>query len=282
MSRFMPQQRRAHAAQVGELNTSPWPPAGVQSAPPPMRCALALLVATATLTVPPSAWADGRIAYLTRNLEKGSDPRLRAQSALLLAKSQNEAVLAPLCAALSDASEIVRTAVAKALLELGDLSAIDCLRHTASDPDGDVRAAVRKALAALEAIKNRKPELYISLAPLVDKGGGLSSELVRLAEDRLRTKLRLMGALMAPPQESKSAARIVEKAKGLKGFYLVVEFYGEPGGGLRINIVCFTYPDKALQGEVNVKASGGKPDDLIRALAPKALEDAAETFEWST
>jgi hypothetical protein len=31
---------------------------------------------------------------------------------------------------------------------------------------------------------------------------------------------------------------------------------------------------------VRVKGSGGAPMDLIRALVPRLIEDAASTFDW--
>jgi len=44
--------------------------------------------------------------------------------------------------------------------------------------------------------------------------------------------------------------------------------------------VCLTWPSKQILGEVRVKGSGGTPVDLIRALIPRLIEDAASTFEW--
>ena len=35
-----------------------------------------------------------------------------------------------------------------------------------------------------------------------------------------------------------------------------------------------------ILGEVRVKGSGGAPLDLVRALVPRLIEDAASTFEW--
>jgi hypothetical protein len=44
--------------------------------------------------------------------------------------------------------------------------------------------------------------------------------------------------------------------------------------------VCLTWPSKQILGEVRVKGSGGAPMDLIRALVPRLIEDAASTFDW--
>jgi hypothetical protein len=41
-----------------------------------------------------------------------------------------------------------------------------------------------------------------------------------------------------------------------------------------------TYPDQSLKGTWNVKASGGKPESLIKAMVPRVVEDAAADLEW--
>ncbi|MGQ0507452.1 MAG: HEAT repeat domain-containing protein [Myxococcaceae bacterium] len=225
-----------------------------------------------------AALADGRMTYLVRQLEKANDPRLRAQSALMLSATQDPASIPPLCNALNDSSDIVRSASAKALGELGDAKAQPCLKAHQNDPNDNVKAAIAKALSGF----GRRPELYIAILPVLLKSNKLAPDLGKLAEERLRAKLATMGTVFAPPDESKNTARSVIRGKNLKGYALKVEIDETPSGGLRMNILCWTYPDQALQGQVSVKASGAQPEDLIRALAPKAIEDAADTFDWSS
>src|SRR5687767_636534 len=108
---------------------------------------------------------DGRLGFLARQLQKASDPRVRAQNALLLGSAKEPAVVRPLCNALADQSDLVRTSVAKALAQLGEPSAIDCLRAKEDDPEAQVRNEIARAIAALEAARDkppRPPELYIS------------------------------------------------------------------------------------------------------------------------
>jgi hypothetical protein len=249
----------------------------------PMRRVLRFLGLAAVLqagTV--HAQLDGRLGFLARQLEKASDPRVRAQNALLLAAAKEPAVVRPLCGALADKSDLVRASVAKALAQLGEVSAIDCLRAKQDDPDGAVKAEIARAIAALEAARDKKPELYISMAPVADRSSKLPPEVVKLTEERVRARLQAMGGVFAPSNESRAAARKVIKSRKLKGFMLKVELDSTPAGGLKVNLVCFTYPEKSLLGEVNVKASGGQAADLVRALAPKVVEEAAETFNWSS
>ncbi len=242
-----------------------------------MRVSLALLIIASLHAT--AARADGRLTYLVRQLEKATDPRLRAQSALLMASTQDKAAVEPLCKALGDPSELVRAAVARAMEQLSEASAQPCLKAHENDGSPDVQSAVKRALVALTP---RRPELYIALLPVQAKSTKVGADLLKLAEERLKAKLSTLGSLFAPPDENKSAARSFIKGKGLKGYALKVEIDETPTGGLRMNVLCWTYPDQALQGQVSVKASGGQPADLIRALAPKAIEDAADTFDWSS
>jgi hypothetical protein len=228
------------------------------------------------------AQLDGRLGFLARQLQKASDPRVRAQNALLLAAAKDPAVVWPLCGALSDKSDLVRSSVAKALAQLGEVSAIDCLRPKANDPDPQVKAEIARAIAKLEAVRDREPELYIFMAPVADKTSKLPPEVVKLTEERVKASLQAMGGVFAPSNETRAAAKRVLKSKKLKGFMLKVELDSAPAGGLKLNLVCFTYPEKSLLGQVNVKASGAQAADLVRALAPKVIEEAAETFNWSS
>jgi hypothetical protein len=241
------------------------------------------LLVLALLTVPAgSAFAqdDGRITFLGKQIQKSTDARVRAQAAILLGSTEEGSAVAPLCLGLEDPSEVVRLAAARALGSLQEPSSWDCLRRKTSDPSVNVREALKKALAAVEAAKNRKPEFYIQILPVQDKSARLGDELVRYTEERLKAKLEKMGSMFAPPRESKAAAKLVIKSKRLKGYVLKIELDEAPSGGLRMQVVCFTYPEQSLLGQVQVKASGGKAADLIRALAPKAIEEAASTFDW--
>lgn len=249
-----------------------------------MLRAIALLGLLAAVVAGPAhaQKLNGRLAFLAKQLEKASDPRVRAQNALLLGASKNPDVIRPLCVAFKDDSELVRTSVAKALGQLGEPAAIDCLKARKDDDAAAVRAEIERALKALEAAASHQPELYISMSPIADKTSRLPPELIKLTEERLRARLQAMGGVFAPEGETKAKARTVLKKQKLKGFMLKVELDSTPSGGLKVNLVCFTYPERSLLGEVNVKASGAQAADLIRAMAPKVIDEAAETFNWSS
>jgi len=228
------------------------------------------------------AQLDGRLSFFARQLQKAKDPRVRAQNALALGISKESAAAVPLCMALNDTSDLVRSSVAKAIGQLGEPSGIDCLKAHKDDAAGTVRSEIERAMALLQAASDRHPELYIAMSGITDKTAHLPPEVLQLTEEKIRARLQALGGVFAPDGETKAAARTVLKKQRLKGYMLRVELDTTPSGGLKVNLVCFSYPDRNLLGEVNVKASGGKVADMIRAMAPKVIDEAADTFNWSS
>jgi hypothetical protein len=88
--------------------------------------------------------------------------------------------------------------------------------------------------------------------------------------------------MLAPVKESKAAAKGTLKKLGVPGYRITPEIQATESGGLRVHIVCLTYPELSLMGQVDVNAAGAQPGDLLKALVPKVVEEAAETFEWSS
>ena len=134
-------------------------------------------------------------------------------------------------------------------------------------------------LAAPSAWAGGKRKVYVSLGTIANKANQ-PPEVLALVDEQLRAKLSAMGGTLAPKGEDPKAAKAVIKKRKMRGYELMAELSSMPNGGLRLSLLCFTYPERALMGEVTVKASGGKPKDLVKALAPKVIEEAAETFEW--
>ena len=236
---------------------------------------LVLLVVAA----PALAQSDPRMKFLLKRLESASDPRGRAQAALILGASQDAFAVEPLCKALSDGEPIVRSAAAKALGELGEVSAIDCLKDASAEKHPDARLAIQTARATLQKLKDVKPVIYVLLDSVVDERSDKDPATAKLAEDRLRQELLKMGAVFAPAKESPKKAESVLKARNLKGYYLVPKLQSQDGA-LRLSLLGFSYPQKSLQGEVSARAKGGDAPALIRALVPGVLKEAAATFEW--
>lgn len=240
-----------------------------------------LLVALLLMALPASAQVDSRVAFLSKQLEKGKDPRARSQAALVLGATEEPEAVRPLCAGLKDPSEVVRSSAAKGLATLREMSGLDCLKAH-QEADAATLVAVREAIQSLQAFQSRPPRLYVAFEGVKDTTGKLSADLVKATEERLKRRLIQRGAKLAPKKEPKKAAQGVLQKHRISGYRLSAEIQPTESGGLRIALVCLTYPDLSLLGQVDVQAAGAEPADLLKALAPKAIEEVAATFDWST
>ena len=225
---------------------------------------------------------DSRTASLSKQLGQGQEPRARSQAAQGLGSSDDPEAVKPLCAGLKDPSEQVRAAAAQALGKLKEVAGLECLKARKGETDAAAQAAIKASMQALQELKSQTPRVYVHFVGVKDKTGELRPEVVKFAEARMKRKLTQMGAQLAPAKESKTAAKGVLRKHGINGFRVQAEIHPTESGGLLVRMVCIGYPDQALLGDVEVQASGAKPEDLLKVLAPRIVEEAADTFEWDT
>jgi HEAT repeats len=220
--------------------------------------------------------ADPRIAFLARQLGTATDPRVRAQAALTLGTTEAPGALGPLCAALGDPEPLVRSAVARSIPELHDLAALECLAAHEEDPAPEAQAEIRRAVAVLRKVKERKPTMDVWVEPVRDPSSPpLGEALCGEARTRLVKRLTWSGARSDGVESAPRSA-----SRGKPAFLLQPTLLRGDGGAVVMAAVCLTWPSKQILGEVRVKGSGGTPMDLVRALVPRLIEDAASTFEW--
>lgn len=236
---------------------------------------LLLLVCPATVL----AQTDPQTASLAKRLKQGAEPQHRVQAARLLGESEDPEALPPLCAGLQDAEAEVRAAAAGGLEKLGELGALECLEARKDEPDAAAKAALGSALSSLRALKARPPKYYVMLNEVKDTTGTLSPELVKATEARMRRKLTQVGAWLAPQKEGEAAAKTVLRKHKLQGYRLVAEVRPGPSGGLKLSMMWLRYPGKQLLGSVEVQASDAEPYELLWALAPQAIQEAADSFK---
>jgi HEAT repeat protein len=227
------------------------------------------------LSGPAVAQTDPRIAFLARQLGTAADPRARAQAALTLGTTESPDALGPLCTALGDPVPLVRASVARALPELHDVAALDCLVAHGDDPAPDPAGEVRRALALLRKVTERTPALAVWVEPVRDPSTPpLGPALCGDARTRLVKRLAWSGARSQPaedaPRSGAPAPAYVLQPALLRG----------EGGAVILAAVCLTWPSKQLLGEVRVTGRGAAPADLVRALVPRLVQDAASTFDW--
>ncbi len=228
-----------------------------------------------------AAEGDARWAFLVRQLTTARDPRARVQAALSLGTTEEASALAPLCAALADPDPLVRATAARSLPSLHDPQALDCLLGHGQDPDALARDEVARAMTTLRAAGERRPRVYVAVTPVVDDSNPpADASLLTLARTRLVSRLQWMGVQVAPELEDRSAARSSLAKSQLRGFQIRTRL-AQRGSEVGVVMACLSYPDQQVLGEVTGKASGGRPEDALRALVPRLLQDLAATFEWN-
>jgi hypothetical protein len=222
---------------------------------------------------------DPRVSFLVKQLATAKDPRVRSQTVLLLGQTASEAAVEPLCTVLKDADPLVRSAAANALGDLRLAAATECLKKALGELDNSVRGELEQAISR-GAVANGV--LYVNLEPVQDKVGGLAESLVQLADKVLREKLAGgFSAAFAPANEDKKTAATLVKTRNLRAFQLRLQLLpGATEKGLKVEMLVLTYPEQSLKGSYSVKAAGGKPESLIKAMVPRVLEDAAAELEW--
>lgn len=224
------------------------------------------------------AGEDARVTLLSKQLAGAKDARVRAQTVLLLGQTGADEAVKPLCGALKDSESVVRAAAATALGDLRSADATACLKTALGEADKQVRTALEKALSQTPVTAGA---LYLQVEPVQDKVGGLPEDLVALADKLMRDKLSNYGANIAPMNEDKKSAASLIRVKKLKGYQLRMQLLpGSSEKGLKVEMLIMSYPEQALKGTWNVKAAGGKPESLIKAMVPRVLDDAANDLEW--
>ncbi|WNG44953.1 HEAT repeat domain-containing protein [Archangium minus] len=227
------------------------------------------------------AQTDPETASLSRRLKEGAEPLHRVQAARALGELDDPEALEPLCAGLQDPSADVRAAAAGGLEKLGEVGGLECLEARKDEPEAEVRTALESALRSLRELKARPPRVYVMFAGVKDMTGTLSPEMVKATEARMRRKLVQSGAWLAPEKEGEAAAKAVLGKQKIQGCRLVAEIRpGASEGALKLSVMGVRYPGKQLLGAVDVEASNAEPWDLLVALAPRVIENAADAFGW--
>jgi hypothetical protein len=256
-----------------------------------------------------AARSGGRVQFLAERLAyppgagQKDDFRVRTNAALALGTTNDDEAVAPLCAGLSDPSEVVRQAVAVGLRRLARASAGPCLKDRATR---EVNAAVKTEIArTLDAIADahgsshdRAPRLvdgakyYVALSHVANHTSRPSAEVDQLVRDAIAAQLDQRGQYqLAPSDETPDGAKVALSKRPLKGYFLAISVekfdYSDEGLRVRVKIAVFSYPGKDLRGEVPASGTlpGARPgdksaeDQLMNVISGRAAELFAENFK---
>jgi hypothetical protein len=275
------------------------------------RLALRILVVLALVMTASVTFGDGRVQFLAERLRyppaagNPDDFRVRTNAALALGATNQDDAVPPLCAGLSDPSEVVRQAVAVAFKRLARSSSLDCLRRRASvEPNSAVKQQIQRAIEAIEAAAGGSSgggegapayvagaKYYVSISPVTNNTNRSTADVERIVHEAIASKLSQLGEYqLAPRSESASQAKAIIAKRKLKGYFLSVSVerfdYSDGNLRVRVKIAVFSYPGKDLRGEVPAGATlpGASPgdrgaeDQLMSVVAGRAAELFAQNF----
>ena len=246
---------------------------------------LCLALALATLA-PNVARADSRTAFLAERL-KADDFRVRANAALALGATDDDSAVQPLCDALSDGNEVVRSSAAAALKRLNKGAGLACVKaRLAIETVDSVKLQLTRAVETLQTAPGQSggtpsgpsgvdappknipgAKVYVSVGPITNNTGRPQAEIDRVVGTALRTKLEEMGYQVAPKVETPDAARKVMGDRHMtKGFYLSVvvkPFNTSSGIAVSMDMSIASYPGKSIIASVpgNGSSGGAKAGD---------------------
>jgi hypothetical protein len=245
-----------------------------------------------TLFVCRPAHAQGTdIERILVNL-KHEDFRVRTQAALALGVSKDARAAAHLCRSLADTSVPVRAAAAAALGRLAN-GGLSCLEQRyAVETNQTVKSAIERAVELVyDGFRiTDATRVYVAIASLADQSGRAGPDLPRLTRTAMLTAGKTIPTFAFAPawEETASAKQRLARRPELKAFYLSPRLppfeYSDGNLTVKLEIAMFSYPDKALIGNFNVKLT--QPDvaredresekDLVKMAAERAIQKFAK------
>jgi hypothetical protein len=242
-----------------------------------------------------SVRADAKVPFLGSELEKASDFRVRTQAALALGASDDPTAVAPLCRALDDASDSVRSAAAAALAKLKRPAGLPCLKAHHGETNASVRSVIERSTKVLEGsawpAKPPAPgpsdSFYVAIGPVTDRTGRGDPSVNALVSATMQEKLLSMpGYAVAPHGEPTPVAARIIRQKKLKAFFLLARVEPPRSNGndlsIQVRVTVWTYPAKALQGEfsprLTVSGASSGDEEAENGLIKMAIEKAIESF----
>lgn len=273
----------------------------VESVPVRRRPLRSLLFVATTVTALRADAQSSKTKFLAEQVRKFPDHRVRMDAALKLGTSDDVEAVKPLCACLSDTTEVelVRVACAAALGKLNKAGCSDCLTKNANDSSAKVRAQVASALkgtggaiaappsappiACKEAPGAGPPKYYVGVT-VNNKTKRPDADVAALTRQAFGCKLRSYGRFkVAQETDVKTISAVVAKEK-LQGYVvtIVVDPIKVDGKMVRVAMKLLVVTSTGdLKGEIGKQlAVAAAPtasieDELMRTGASGLADDFA-------
>jgi hypothetical protein len=184
---------------------------------------------------------------------------------------------------------------------LADPASLSALKAATFDSEEPVRTAASAAIARIEASRRSgsgmatvpvtpsgPARFYIAVGAPASRASGVTETDLRAAHQTLRARVQeIEGVVLAPANESTTAATQVLKSRSLKGFYLessVTSIENKPDGGVRavVSLVVATYPGRdmraVMQGAATALGGGDIKSQALEAAFKSALRQLPQAM----
>ena len=183
--------------------------------------------------------------------------------------------VAPLCTVLKDGAPVLRTAAATALGHLRLNKALVCLTAAKGDADAEVQQAVQAAtLLGSTEVASRLLVIDSKVAPV----GAMTDAQVQAVELKVRKRFGEMRVAQSYADEAPSAVTALMKLRKIKAYQLRI-LLTWADDKFTTEIMALQYPEMSLRGSWRVSGSGGELQELVDAVVPSVVDDAAADLE---
>ena len=255
---------------------------------------LGLGVFLATCFFSAAALAD--VDYFIDQLTNATDFRVRTQAALALGASDDKAAVSPLCDALDDTNDTVRSAAAAALGRLKNPKGLPCLKAHLGESSPSVLSVIERSAKSLSGgqvgqATAARPERHLLRGHRSGERQDRSWRQVGFrcgARHHAREAALDTAAARSRPRARAGGAakKIIKKHGSLTGYLLRTRVEPPRAEGdeliIQVGITMWTYPGGDLKGSFTPKLrmQGASPGDRESedSLVKMAVENAVENF----
>lgn len=183
--------------------------------------------------------------------------------------------VAPLCRVLSEGAPVLRVAAANALGQLRLNKSLQCLT-AANDADPEVQAAVT---ANAQRGSVEAPWRLVLIQTMAADGSDVPDEALKKIDALVRKKLAAFRFAQALPTDSTEDLTDLVKARKLKTALHLRVRVTWAAEELTTEIMALSFPDNALRGSWRVSGKGAALPELVDAVVPSVVDDAAGDLE---
>ncbi len=122
--------------------------------------------------------------------------------------------------------------------------------------------------------------VFVYVMPIVDGVHALADAAMDAGEKALKAALTEKSATLLSPDDPEADLGQVPKASKPRAYELKLTISRAKDDGLKAELLVASFPSGALKGSWSVTGSGAPAAELVEAIVPKVVADAADDLKW--